>query len=43
MGVPWLAGAILCLGPGWAVPLAHHAPIAVGCWFVLTRPDGPSV
>ena len=33
----------LWLGLGWPVLLAQGALIAVGCAFVLTRPDGPSV
>ena len=33
----------LVLGLGWKVLLAQSLLIAVGCWFVLSRPDGPSV
>jgi uncharacterized protein len=33
----------LWLGLGWPVLLAQGVLIAVGCAFVLTRPDGPSV
>jgi uncharacterized membrane protein YbaN (DUF454 family) len=32
----------LLLGLGWGVLLAQGMLIAVGCGFVLTRPDGPS-
>jgi uncharacterized membrane protein YbaN (DUF454 family) len=32
----------LMLGLSWPVLLAQGALIAVGCGFVLTRPDGPS-
>lgn len=30
------------LGLSWKILLAQGVLIAVGCWFVLTRPDGPS-
>jgi uncharacterized membrane protein YbaN (DUF454 family) len=32
----------LVLGLSWKVLLAQGVLIAVGCWFVLTRPDGTS-
>ncbi len=32
----------LLLGLPWGVLLTQSVLIAVGCWFVLTRPDGPS-
>jgi uncharacterized membrane protein YbaN (DUF454 family) len=35
-------GLSLMLGLGWPIMLAQGALIGVGCWFVLTRPDGRS-
>jgi uncharacterized protein len=32
----------LVLGLGWPVLAAQGVLIAIGCWFVLSRPDGPS-
>lgn len=32
----------LLLGLGWTVLLAQGLLIAIGCAFILTRPDGPS-
>ena len=33
-------GVSVWAGLGWPVLLAQGALIAVGCWFVLSRPDG---
>ena len=36
-------GVSVWAGLGWPILLAQGALIAVGLWFVLSRPDGPSV
>jgi hypothetical protein len=37
-----VVGLSLVLGLSWKVLLAQAVLVSVGCWFVLTRPDGRS-
>ena len=38
----WVSALSLVLGLSWKVLVPQAVLLAVGCWFVLSRPDGPS-